>query len=66
MIFKKGDKRLLTSPLTIRSSYSIGTIPAGEIIEIQQVNESNRQVLVDNVWMHQSRIYECSIPVEED
>lgn len=65
MIFKKGDKRILTSPLSVRTSISVGTIPAGEIIEIQQVDESNRQVLVESVWMSQSRIVECSAPVEE-
>lgn len=48
----KGEKRRLTAPLGLRTSYSIGTIPAGEVIEILQVDMRNRQVLIENVWVH--------------
>lgn len=59
-MFRKGQKLRLTKPLKQRTAYSIWESPAGEIIEIQQVSERNRQVLVNNVWMHVNRIKEST------
>ncbi|MGM0837733.1 MAG: hypothetical protein ACQEV7_16380 [Bacillota bacterium] len=52
MKLNKGEKHTLKSPLVVRNSFSVGTIPAGVEIEIQQVNADYRQYLVDNVWMY--------------
>jgi hypothetical protein len=52
MRLQKGEKHILTKPLVIRSSYSIGTIPVGTEIEIQQVNKNFNQYLVDNSWVY--------------
>lgn len=59
-MFYKGQKLRLTKPLKQRTAYSIWEVPAGEFIEIQQVSERNRQVLVNNVWMHVNRIKEST------
>jgi hypothetical protein len=56
MKFNKGEIFKLTKPLTVRTSLSVGTIPAGVEIEIQQVNEDYHQYLVDNVWMHYTTV----------
>jgi hypothetical protein len=48
---QKGEKHILTKPLKVRTSYSIGTIPIGTEIEIQQVDKNNHQYLVDNTWI---------------
>jgi hypothetical protein len=65
MKFAKGEKRVLTAPLVVRTSISVGTIPVGEVIEIQQVSVWNREVLIENNWFHESRITECSEPIKE-
>jgi hypothetical protein len=54
MKLQKGERYNLTKPLTIRTALSIGKIPVGEEIEIQQVDQSNRKYLVDNTWIHYS------------
>jgi hypothetical protein len=56
IVMTKGEKRKLTEDLTVRTAISVGTIPAGSVIEIQQVNAPYRQVLVDNVWFADSTI----------
>jgi hypothetical protein len=65
MNLSKGDKRRLTAPLGLRTSFSVGTVPAGEVIEIQQVDERNRQVLIEDVWVHGPMVERISSPVDE-
>jgi hypothetical protein len=56
IVMAEGEKRKLTEDLAVRTAISVGTIPAGSVIEIQQVNAPYRQVLVDNVWFADSTI----------
>lgn len=62
---KKGEKRKLLQDLTIRTATSIGTIPAGEFIEIQQDIDRYGNVLVHNVWHYAPTIRKISEPYEE-
>lgn len=61
----KGDKRILNEPLPVRTAWSIGTIPAGEVIEIQQSQDKWGNVLVHDVWMNASYIRRISSEVLE-
>jgi hypothetical protein len=56
MKFQKGEKYTLAKDLVVRTSYSIGTIPTGTEIEIQQIDKNNRQYLVDNTWIYYKTI----------
>jgi hypothetical protein len=56
MKLQKGERHILTSDLVVRTSYSIGTIPTGTEIEIQQVDKNNREYLVDNAWIYYKTI----------
>lgn len=64
MKLNKGERYELTKPLVVRTSFSIGTLPIGTEIEIQQVNKDYRQYLVENTWMHYS-VVESAIQEEE-
>lgn len=52
----KGERYTLKSNLFVRTSFSAGTIPTGETIEIQQVDQRNKKYLVDNVWFYHTEI----------
>jgi hypothetical protein len=56
MKLKKGEKYILVKSLIIRNAYSIGTIPIGTEIEIQQVDKNNHQYLVDDTWIYYKAI----------
>lgn len=56
MKLKQGENYKLINPLAVRTAISIGSMPSGTEIKIQQVDKTNRQYLVDNVWMHYSTV----------
>lgn len=60
---KKGEKRILKSPLSIRTSYSIEVIPEGKTVTIQQIDEKYGNVLIHNVWHNAKKIESMSDPV---
>lgn len=51
-----GEKYTLNIPMSVRTASSIGILPKGTEIEIQQKNEEYHQYLVENVWMHFSTV----------
>jgi hypothetical protein len=55
-MLNKGDVRTLIADLRIWTPTSVGTIPAGTAIEIQQVSLDTRKYLVSNVWFPQGII----------
>jgi hypothetical protein len=62
---KKGDKRKVSQVLTLRTAVGITKVPVGEVVEIQQVDEAHRNVLVESVWVYAGDIEKRTVPFEE-
>lgn len=60
-----GDKRLLTSRLSLSTVSSITQVPEGSTITIQQVDERGKKVLIENVWVSDWKVEQISVPVIE-
>lgn len=47
----KTGKRTLTKKLVLRGATSVSIIPAGEEIEVTQIDNRNNKALVENHWV---------------
>jgi hypothetical protein len=57
---KVGDKRRLTRDLQQSTVCAVWTVPAGTVIEIEQVDKEYNKVIVNNVWEYAPHIERIS------